>query len=107
MARRIDERGGEAGIGSAQRVGCGTVLGRRTVRANGVLSLRPGGCGLALRCVSGLVVVTQEGDRTDHELHPGDEFRTDRRGLVVAWALSESVCTVTAGTEADAPKKAA
>lgn len=101
------EQDGPAEIGSVQKVGCGAVPGLRTVRANGVLSLRPGGCGLVLRCMSGLMVVTQKGDREDHELHPGDEFRTDRRGLVVAWALSDSAFTVGAGTEADEPKKAA
>ena len=60
------------------------------MRANTARSLRPAACGLALRCPSGLVVVTQKGDRDDQELYPGDEFRTSSRGLVVAWAILDS-----------------
>jgi hypothetical protein len=55
--------------------------------------LRPGMRGLMLRCASGLLVVTQTGDRFDHVLRPGDVFRTGKRGRVVAWALSDSVFT--------------
>jgi hypothetical protein len=62
----------------------------RLMRANTARSLRPATCGLELRCLSGLLVVTQKGDRDDHELYPGDEFRTSSRGLVVAWAILDS-----------------
>ena len=58
--------------------------------ANSARSVRSAAHGLELRCVSGLVVVTQKGDRDDHVLYPGDEFRTLSRGLVVAWALLDS-----------------
>jgi hypothetical protein len=27
---------------------------------------------------------------SDHELHPGDEFRTTKQGRVVAWELADS-----------------
>ena len=66
------------------------------MRGNTARSMRPGRRGLALRCESGLVVVTQQGDRDDHELLPGEEFRTPRRGRVVAWALVDSAFTVRA-----------
>jgi hypothetical protein len=64
------------------------------MRRNTARGLRPGARGLALRCTSGLLVVTQKGDREDHELRPGDEFQTARRGRVVVWALPDSAFAV-------------
>ena len=64
------------------------------MRPNTARSLIPGTRGLALRCMSGLLVVTQKGDREDHELHPGEAFHTKKRGRVVAWALADSAFTV-------------
>jgi hypothetical protein len=64
------------------------------MRSNTARGLQPGARGLALRCTSGLLVVTQKGDREDHELLPGEEFQTTRRGRVVAWALVDSAFTV-------------
>jgi hypothetical protein len=61
---------------------------------NAAQGLRPGARGLALRCTSGLLVVTQKGDRDDHELLPGEEFHTAKRGRVVVWALADSAFTV-------------
>ncbi len=52
------------------------------------LLLRPGRHGLVLRCHSGSLLVTQEGDRLDHVLGPRDQFQTAERGRVVVWALS-------------------
>ena len=88
---------------------CGMPVGRVELVANEVMSLRPGPCGLAVRCLSGLLVVTQKGDRKDHELRPGAEFRTRRRGLVVVWAFRPSACALGdgAGTFEDAPRRAA
>jgi hypothetical protein len=63
------------------------------MRRNTALGLRPGARGLTLRCTSGLLVVTQKDDREDHELRPGDEFQTSKRGWVVAWALADSAFT--------------
>ena len=57
------------------------------MRRNTARSLRPGVRGLDVRCDSGLLIVTQTGDRKDHELHSGDVFRTSRRGRVVVWAI--------------------
>jgi hypothetical protein len=96
--KRTDERG---------RLGRGTAPGLKTLRGNTVRSLWPGGYGLTVHCVSGLVVVTQTGDRKDHELRPGDEFRTSSRGLVVVWALTDSRFAVTTNAAADGPMKAA
>jgi hypothetical protein len=64
------------------------------MRRNTARGLRPGARGLALRCTSGLLVVTQKGDREDHELLPGDQFQTAKRGRVVVWALADGAFTV-------------
>jgi hypothetical protein len=55
------------------------------------LALRPGPAGLSLTCESGVFLVTQEGDLADHVLEAGATFRTEARGLVVAWALGAGV----------------
>lgn len=103
----VEFRGVEPG--TVTRVRCGMPEGVVDLDANEAMGLRPGGCGLAIRCLSGLLVVTQKGDRKDHELCPGEEFRTHRRGLVVAWALLPSACSVHDGArvEEDAPLEAA
>lgn len=64
------------------------------IAENGTLPLRPGGRGLAVRCRSGTLLVTQEGDPLDHVLGPGDAFRSAPRGLVVVWALSDGAVAV-------------
>ncbi len=64
------------------------------LRDQATLELRTGLDELALRCRSGLFVVTQERDPVDHELEPGDEFRSTARGLVVAWAIRGGVLEV-------------
>lgn len=61
---------------------------------SGALPLRPGGRGLAVRCRSGMLLVTQEGDPLDHVLRPGDAFESAPRGLVVVWALSDAAVAV-------------
>ena len=66
----------------------------RRLQQNGTAAFRPGRRGLALWCGSGTVVVTQTGDPVDHVLVAGEEFRTARRGRVVAWALSEAIVEV-------------
>ena len=68
-----------------------------------ILGFRPGRGGLALRCTSGIVVVTQTNDPEDHVLHEGDEFRTARRGLVVAWAFTACGVAVRNGAWPDRP----
>jgi hypothetical protein len=92
---------------AALEVRCGMRAGLERMRANTAWSIRPGSCGLALRCVSGLVVVTQKDDPKDHELLPGDEYRTNRRGLVVAWAVEDSDFTVRTTSGEDEPRRAA
>ena len=85
----------------------GAARGVEPMLANTARSLHPTARGLELRCVSGLVVVTQEGDRDDHVLYPGDEFRTSRRGRVVAWAMLDSRLTVSSGAGAADTRRAA
>jgi hypothetical protein len=58
------------------------------LRDGDTLLLRPGRHGLVLRCHSGTLLVTQEGDRLDHVLGPRDQFQTAERGSVAVWALS-------------------
>jgi hypothetical protein len=103
----MDEQSGNGETRSAVKVPCGSAIGLERMSANGVRSLRPGSCGLRLQCLSGLVIVTQKGDHLDHELHPGDEFRTAKRGLVVAWALWDSEFAVNGDSSASGPRKAA
>lgn len=103
----MDEQAPKGRATGALDVRRGTAPCVETMRANTARSLRPAARGLALQCVSGLVVVTQEGDPDDHELRPGDVFRTSRRGLVVAWAIQDSGFIVRSDTEAGAAKRAA
>jgi signal transduction histidine kinase len=52
-----------------------------------------------VRVHRGTVLVTQEGDRADHVLEPGDELVLQREGRAVAWALtgaSLSLCAASA-----------
>lgn len=46
--------------------------------------------GLRIRCLSGCLWVTREGDAADFLLRAGEEFRTEKPGLVVAEALVAS-----------------
>jgi hypothetical protein len=67
---------------------------RLRLRDNATAAFRPGRGGLFLRSGAGTVLVTQAGDANDHVLLAGDEFRTARRGRVVAWALSDATLEV-------------
>ena len=104
---RLDERANQDRARAVLEVRRGTAPYVETIRANTARSLRPSGRGLVLRCVSGLVVVTQRGDRDDHELRPGDVFRTGRRGLVVAWAIQDSGVIASTAIEASWERRAA
>lgn len=42
--------------------------------------------GALVRCLDGLVWITQDGDRADHVVGAGDSFRVDRDGTVVVQA---------------------
>ncbi len=42
--------------------------------------------GALVRCLDGLVWITQDGDRADHLVGAGDSFRIDRDGTVVVQA---------------------
>jgi hypothetical protein len=39
--------------------------------------------GALVRCVEGLLWITQDGDRADHIVGAGDSFRVDRDGSVI------------------------
>jgi hypothetical protein len=42
--------------------------------------------GALVRCLEGLVWITQDGDRADHIVAAGDSFRVDRDGSVIVQA---------------------
>ena len=105
--KRQIEQASEGKTTAALDVRRGAAPRLERMRANTARSLRPAAGGLALRCLSGLVVVTQKGDRGDHELYPGDEFRTSSRGLVVAWAVRDSGFIVRTDTGALGTRRAA
>src|SRR3954465_12182163 len=44
------------------------------------------GVGLSVRCVSGAVWITQDGDRDDRIIKPGQTFVLDRKGLTLVSA---------------------
>lgn len=46
--------------------------------------------GAEIRCLEGMLWITQEGDFRDYILRAGDSFRTDRKGKVVLQALNHS-----------------
>ena len=81
--------------------------GRFALRRDATLRLRPPAGGLVLAALSGTLVVTQQGDRDDHVLTPGATLRVARRGLVVAWALSDASLSVTAPCPSRAARRAA
>jgi hypothetical protein len=105
--RRRIARALEGKTRTALNVRCGAAPCVESLRANTTRSLRPAACGLELRCLWGLVLVTQQGDRDDHALHPGDAFRTSSRGLVVAWAFQDSGFTVKTAADALGTRRAA
>lgn len=46
--------------------------------------------GSEIRCLEGMLWITQEDDLRDYILKAGDSFRTDRKGKVVLQALNHS-----------------
>ncbi len=54
-------------------------------------------CCSCIRCESGTVLLTQEGDRQDHILQGGDEFRPRADGMLVIWAFSDASLTLIIG----------
>ena len=57
---------------------------------NRALRFVPGRPGVVVRVCSGRLVVTQEGDREDYVLGPGEELRLSGRDPVVVWAVGAS-----------------
>lgn len=58
----------------------------RRLEAGRVLALR-GAVGRVVRCLSGVVWVTQEGDAQDHLLARCEEMRVERGGILAIQAL--------------------
>lgn len=85
IAAILERLRGQRGVGLVEFLRLGT---------DATLRIAPGRGGLVVRCDAGTVLVTQEGDGVDHVLLPGHELLAARRGVVVAWALSEAVLTV-------------
>lgn len=46
--------------------------------------------GSEIRCLEGILWITQEGDFRDYILKAGDSFRTNRKGKVVLQALNHA-----------------
>jgi len=65
----------------------------RPLKVDQTLAIRPAES-TAVRCCAGSLLVTQEGDPEDHVLFAGEVFNAARRGLVVAWALSDAEVSV-------------
>ncbi len=60
------------------------------------LALPRGRAGTAVHVHRGRVLVTQEGDREDHVLEPGDQLVLRRRGRAVAWAFTDATISCAA-----------
>ena len=55
---------------------------------------------LSLKCLTGRIWVTREGDQRDYLLKPGMEYRSSRQGKIVVWALTEaSLCVLNPVTQ--------
>jgi hypothetical protein len=64
--------------------------------ARGSLARIDDGRGLALEVWDGELWITQQGDRRDYFVKPGQRFAIDREGGVLAYALRASHVTLTA-----------
>jgi quercetin dioxygenase-like cupin family protein len=60
----------------------------------GGLSLR-NAAGAAITCLAGRLWITQEGDRRDFVLAPGESFRVRRGGVTLVGAVEPSLLQVT------------
>jgi hypothetical protein len=49
---------------------------------------------LTLKCLSGRVWVTCQGDKNDYLLKPGMEYRSSKKKKVVLWALAEASLSI-------------
>jgi two-component system, NtrC family, sensor histidine kinase HydH len=67
------------------------------LRENATMRL-PRGVATIVRVERGTVLVTQEGDLDDHVLEAGDEHVLRRRGLAVAWALTDAAISLREGS---------
>jgi Protein of unknown function (DUF2917) len=65
------------------------ILGSRTLAKGRVRHVHDG-LGRRVECVSGSIWITQDGDRRDVVLGPGEAFEFDRRGDAIVSALRDS-----------------
>ena len=68
------------------------------------------GKGNEVVCLEGVVWITQEGDRRDVILSPGQSFVLDRKGVAIVYALKQAAITIGAPgyvTPASEPRQAA
>jgi hypothetical protein len=68
--------------------------------ARGSVARIEDGKGLLITLRDGELWITQERDRRDYVLRPGESFRLDRPGVAVISAMRRSALTVTAPTTA-------
>jgi hypothetical protein len=61
------------------------------------------GKGLEVRCASGLVMITCEGDPEDHVLSAGSVFVARRPGRLAIWALEPARVRIALADEAASP----
>lgn len=62
---------------------------------NSIVNLKPGIVqklpatrrGIEIRCLEGMLWITQEGDQADHLIQKGERFVVDRKGKVVLQGL--------------------
>ena len=57
--------------------------------------------GALVRCLEGLVWITQDGDRADHIVAAGDSFRVDRDGSVIVQATRPARVAIESPREDD------
>jgi hypothetical protein len=60
-------------------------LNLQPYKTQGMGSVR---CGTEIRCLEGMLWITQEGDLIDHIIERGDKFVVDRKGKVVLQGMN-------------------
>lgn len=85
------ERGSPAGKGVGPAVEAQELY---SLDGTSVLSFDPAGEALVVRCESGVVWVTQEGDERDVVIHAGEEFVSAPEGRIAVQALEETQVAV-------------
>jgi hypothetical protein len=61
-----------------------------SIGENSILRIDGDSRGALIACEKGTVSVTQQNDSEDHILAGDDKFIIDKRGRIIAWALSDA-----------------